>query len=102
MPVKKMHGDVPENGRENSGAVSYDLKPSNNEKIMNSMKAPYAVKRITFNPSEANPGERLEVRVPKLNKNEVLVPARWLFASTSTFLAAMPTTISSKTYRAGL
>ena len=38
------------------------------------MKAPYAVKRITFNPSEANPGERLEVRVLKLNKNEVLVP----------------------------
>ena len=38
------------------------------------MKAPYAVKRITFNPSEANPDERLEVRVPKLNKNEVLVP----------------------------
>ena len=38
------------------------------------MKAPYSVKRITFNPSEANPGERLEVRVPKLNKNEVLVP----------------------------
>ena len=69
-----MQGDVPENGRENSGAVSYDLKPSNNEKIMNSMKAHYAVKRITFNPSEANPGERLEVRVPKLNKNEVLVP----------------------------
>ena len=56
--------------------MSYDLKPSNNEKIMNSMKATYAVhvKRITFNPSEANPGERLEVRVPKLNKNEVLVP----------------------------
>ena len=74
MPVQKMHGDVPENGRENSGAVSYDLKPSNNEKTMNSMKAPYAVKRIPFNPSEANPGERLEVRVPKLNKNEVLVP----------------------------
>ena len=38
------------------------------------MRAPYSVKRITFNPSEANPGERLEVRVPKLNKNEVLVP----------------------------
>ena len=56
-----MQGDVPENGREKSGEVSYDLKPSNNEKIMNSMKAPYAVKRITFNPSEANPGERLEV-----------------------------------------
>ena len=74
MSLKKMQGDVPENGRENSGAVSYDFKPSNNEKIMNSKKAPYAVKRITFNPCEANPGERLEVRVPKLNKNEVLVP----------------------------
>ena len=58
----------------NSRAVSYDLKPSNNEKITNSMKVPYTVKRITFNPSEANPGERLEVRVPKLNKTEVLVP----------------------------
>ena len=32
------------------------------------MKAPYAVKRITFNLSDANPGERLQVRV------EVLVP----------------------------
>ena len=74
MPVQEMHGDVPENGRENSGVVSYDLKPTNNEKIMNSIQAPYAVKRITFNPSEANPGKRLEVRVPKLNKNEVLVP----------------------------
>ena len=74
MPVQKMQGDVPENGREDSGAVSYDLKPSNNEKIMNSMKAPYAVNQITFNPSEANPGDRLEVWVPKLNKNEVLVP----------------------------
>ena len=69
-----MQGDVPENEKEKSGEVSFDLEPSNNEKIMNSMKAPYAVKRITFNPSEANPGERLEVRVPKLTKNEVLVP----------------------------
>ena len=38
------------------------------------MKAPRSVKRITFNPSEANPGETLYVHVPKLNKNEVLVP----------------------------
>ena len=74
MSVQKMQGDVPENGREKSGVVSCDLKPSNNEKTMNSMKAPYAVKRITFNPSEANSSERLEVREPKLNKNEVLVP----------------------------
>ena len=32
------------------------------------------MKRITFNPFEGNTGERLEVRVAKLNKNEVLVP----------------------------
>ena len=38
------------------------------------MKAPHSVKSITFNPSEANPGETLYVHVPKLNKNEVLVP----------------------------
>ena len=38
------------------------------------MKAPCSVKRITFNPSEANPGETLRVHVPKLNENEVLVP----------------------------
>ena len=74
MPLIKMQGDVPENGTQIPGEVSDDLKPSNNEKIMNSMKATYAVKRITFNPSEANPGDRLEVRMPKLNKNEVLVP----------------------------
>ena len=75
MPLQKMNGDVPDNGSEETGGVSYDLIPSNNEKTMNSMKAPCAVKRITLNPSEANPGERLEVRVPKLNKNEVLVPS---------------------------
>ena len=38
------------------------------------MKAPRSVKRITFNPSEANPGETLYVHVPKLNENEVVVP----------------------------
>ena len=41
---------------------------------MRAMKAPRSVKRITFNPSEANPGEMLNVHVPELNKNEVLVP----------------------------
>ena len=69
-----MDGDVPENGKEKSGSVSYDLSPRRSTKTLRAMKAPYAVKRITFNPSEANPGERLEVRVLKLNKNEVLVP----------------------------
>ena len=38
------------------------------------MKTDRAVKRITFSPNNANPGDRLYVRVPKLNKNEVLVP----------------------------
>ena len=69
-----MDGDVPENSKEKSGSVSNDLSPRRSTKTLRAMKAPYSVKRITFNPSEANPGERLEVRVPKLNKNEVLVP----------------------------
>ena len=38
------------------------------------MKAERTVKRITFERSEANPGETLYVSVPKLNENEVLVP----------------------------
>ena len=33
-----------------------------------------AVKRITFNHSEANPGKTLYVYVPKLNVNKVIVP----------------------------
>ena len=69
-----MDGNVPENLKEKSGSVSNDLSPKRRVKTLQAMKAPYFVKRITFNPSEANPGERLEVRVPKLNKNEVLVP----------------------------
>ena len=69
-----MGGDVRENGKEISGAVAYDLLPTRNTKTMNSMKAPYVVKRITFCCTEANPGDMLEVHVPKLNENEVLVP----------------------------
>ena len=65
-----MEGDVPENNKE----VSDNLRPSHNEKKLRGMKAPRAVKRITFNPSEASPGETLYVHVPKLNKNEVIVP----------------------------
>ena len=55
-------------------AVQENFFPSHNEKTLNAMKAPRAVKRITFNPSEANPGETLYVHVPKLNENEVIVP----------------------------
>ena len=38
------------------------------------MKAERAVKRITFDRTEASPGETLYVSVPKLNQNDVLVP----------------------------
>ena len=69
-----MQGDVPEYGKEIPGQVPDVLLPSQISKTLRAMKAPYAVKRITFNPSKANPGERLVVGVPKLNKNEVLVP----------------------------
>ena len=55
-------------------SVPDDLRSTHSVKIKNTMKAPRSVKRITFNPSEANPGETLYVHVPKLNKNEVLVP----------------------------
>ena len=54
--------------------VSYDLLPSHNKKRLNAMKATRTVKRITFNPSEAKPGETLNVHVPNLNENEVIVP----------------------------
>ena len=55
-------------------SVPDNLRSTHSEKTKNAMKAPRSVKRITFNPSEANPGETLYVHVPKLNKNEVLVP----------------------------
>ena len=55
-------------------SVPDNLRSTHSEKTKNAMKAPRSVKRITFNPSEANPGETLYVHVPKLNKNGVLVP----------------------------
>ena len=68
-----MDGVVPENGSEKSGEVSFDLLPTHNAETLLSMKAPYSVKRITFDRPDANPGDMLQVHVPKLNKNEVLV-----------------------------
>ena len=55
-------------------SVSANLDPTYTKKTDGGLKAIRAVKRITFNPSEANPGETLNVGVPKLNENEVLVP----------------------------
>ena len=65
-----MERDDLENGTE----VSYNLLPSHSEKTLKAIKAHRAVKRITFNPSEASPGETLYVHVPKLNQKEVIVP----------------------------
>ena len=55
-------------------AVQPNRLPSYSEKTLGAMKAERAVKRITFDRTEANPGETLYVSVPKLNENEVLVP----------------------------
>ena len=54
-------------------AVLPNLRPSHSEKVLGAMKAERTVKRITFNPSEANPGETLYVSVPRLAENEVIV-----------------------------
>ena len=54
-------------------AVPPSLLPSHSEKVLGAMKAERTVKRITFNPSAANPGETLYVSVPKLLENEVIV-----------------------------
>ena len=43
-------------------------------KTLGAMKAEPAVKRITFDRTEAKPEETLYVSVPKLNENEVIVP----------------------------
>ena len=55
-------------------AVQENLRPTYSEKILRAMKAECAVKRITFDRTEASPGETLYVSDPKLNKSEVLVP----------------------------
>ena len=54
-------------------AVQPNLLPSHSEKTLGVMKAERTVKRITFNPSEAKPGETLYVSVPKLSGHEVIV-----------------------------
>ena len=57
-----------------ASAVPPSLLPSHSEKVLGAMKAERTVKRITFNPTSANPGETLYVHVPKLAENEVIVP----------------------------
>jgi len=54
--------------------VPDSLQPTHTSKTLKAIKAPRAVKRITFDRYDANQGETLYVHVPKLNENEVLVP----------------------------
>ena len=54
-------------------AVPPSLLPTHSEKVLGAMKAERTVKRITFNPTEAKPGETLYVSVPRLAENEVIV-----------------------------
>ncbi|KAL9960468.1 hypothetical protein ACROYT_G033931 [Oculina patagonica] len=55
-------------------AVQENLRPGRIEKTLGALKTERAVKRITFDRTEANPEETLYVSVPKLNENEVIVP----------------------------
>jgi len=58
-----------------SGTEAPDsLLPTHTSKTSHAIKVPRAVKRITFDRTEASPGETLYVHVPKLNENVVLVP----------------------------
>ena len=55
-------------------AVQPNLLPSHSVKTLGTMKAERTVKRITLNPTEADPGNTLYVSVPKLHTDEVIVP----------------------------
>ena len=72
--LTRMQGELPDNESQTNGEVSYNHLPSHRKKTLCSMKAPRTVKRITFNPCEANPGHTLYVHVPRLNQDEVIVP----------------------------
>ena len=55
-------------------SVQANLLSTHNEKYPNAMQGERAVRRITFDRSEASPSETLYVTVSKLNEHEVLVP----------------------------
>ena len=55
-------------------SVQENVESFHTEKIKHALKANRSVYRVTFSPSEANPGEKLNVFVPKLGENEVIVP----------------------------
>ena len=55
-------------------SVQQNLRPTYNKKTFQALRAKREVNRITFKKTEANPGDELDVGVPKLHENEVLVP----------------------------
>ena len=50
------------------------IHPTYREKTLNAVKADSKVYRNTFSPAEANPGDVLNVHVPRLSRNMVIVP----------------------------
>ena len=57
-----------------SKAISEKIDPNRMPKQPFGLKAESTLQRITFTPSNANPGETLYVNIPKLSGNNVLVP----------------------------
>ena len=55
---------------ENTMSIPENLCPIHNEKTLGTMKVMHAVKRITFDRTEASPSETLHVSEPKLNEQQ--------------------------------
>ena len=76
--------------------VHANLLPSHSVKTLGAMKAERTVKRITFNPTEANPGNRLSFQCQSVMKRRSLCRERFPYYSTSNLQAGMRTTILFK------
>ena len=57
-----------------SQAISEIINPNRVPREPFGLKAESSLNRITFNPSSANPGEKITVNIPKLTDNVVIVP----------------------------
>ena len=57
-----------------SQAISEIINPNRVPKEPFGLKAESSLNRITFNPSSANPGEKITINIPKLTDNVVIVP----------------------------
>ena len=54
--------------------ISKTLDPDRTPQESEGLKAAATLNRISFNPSSANPGETLYIKIPKLSENIVIVP----------------------------